>query len=331
MGFWQGLNEGITEVMAQRERKRELEARRQEVLEEREYRSREAEAERAARREDFMLQLQESRRDNLLTVFAKREQEKAEAAALRGKAQALFDRLGEVDDPRVAALAEDPRTAAELEDKIREIEKARAENDLDLPPLQGQVLLDLLVVQNPETGSVGAVDITLDDLLEMDMSNRSAYEQTALALATPQPRVDATISPEAYRTPDPKRLEEGREFFNQEILRLANERLAALEANAVDADGNKMPVPEADEIRSMLSGFATEGSAERFALMDMFGPQAFANLATTDNRYIQNLEQDPQLSRYSTQYKLQVIISDPEATDEEKARAQELLNRLGAG
>lgn len=331
MGFWQGLNEGISEVMAQKERKRELEARRQEALEEREFRTREAAAERAARRQDFMLQLQESRRDNLLTVFAQREQEKAEAAALRGKAQSFFDRLGDVDDPRVAALAEDPRTAAELEDKLREIEKARAENDLDLPPLQGEILLDLLVVQNPDTGRVGAVDLTLDDLLEMDMSDRSAYEQTALALATPQPRVDATLSAEAYRRVDPKRLEEGRDFFNQEVLRLANERLAALETNAVDADGNKMPVPEADEIRAMLEGFSTEGSAERFALMDMFGSQAFANLAATDNPYIQNLEQDPQLSRYSTQYQLQVIVNDPEASEEDRARAQELLNRLGAG
>lgn len=317
MGFWQGLNAGLTAVQQEK-------ARKTEIQEEREYRRQELAEQRKYEREQFLMQTAENRRDSLLTLFAKREQEKAEANALTGKAQSFFTRLGDIEDPRVAALANSPRVAAELEDKVQEIERLRAESDLDLPPLQGQVLLDMLVVQNPETGSVSPVNITLDDLLEMDMTDRGVYEQTALALSRSQPTAYATISPEAYRKVDPKRLEEGRNLFNQEILRLANDRINTLEAAAQGE-----VVPEADELRSLLEGFGTEDSAGRFALMDMFGPQAFANLAVVDNPYIQNLEQDPQLSRYSTIYKLQVILQDPEATEEEKAKAQELLDRFG--
>ena len=311
MGFWQGLNAGIKGVQEERTRKQE---RQQEI----DLRKAEIEEQRKYDRETFMLQTAESRRDSLLTLYVKKEQERAEAEALTGKAQSFLGRLGDIEDPRVAALARDPRTAAELEDKIQGIEIKAAEAGVELPPLQGEALLELLTVYDSGSESVSSVDVTFDDLLSGDFSDVGTYYETAAGLSIPTPRVTATLNPEAYRMYDPEVLEEGRKVFDQEVLRLAN---IALDAAAGNAN-------EEAKIRPLIEGYAKEGSGERFALMDMFGQQAFAGLAESGNPYIQDLEQDPQLSRYSAMARLNLILADPEATEEERAMAQELLTRL---
>lgn len=311
MGFWQGINEGLTYSLEQKARKQE---RQQEL----DLRKQERAEDKANAREMFMLQTAESRRDAMLSLYVKKEQEKSEVAALTGKANMFLGRLEGIDDPRVAALAKDPRTAAELEDQLKNIEVEAAKNDVDLPPMQGEALLDLLTVYDSKSGSVAPVGVTFEDLLSGDFSNQETYYQTAAALSAPAPRVTATIDAEAYRLRDPKKLEEGKKAFDQEVLSAASERLAEVKDDPTASS----------EIQGLMEGYAKEGSAERFALMDMFGQQAFANLAALDNPYVQNLEEDPTLSRYSAMWQLQGILNDPEATEEEKAKAQELLGRF---
>lgn len=311
MGFWQGINEGLTYSLEQKARKQE---RQQEL----DLRKQERAEDKANAREMFMLQTAESRRDAMLSLYVKKEQEKSEVAALTGKANMFLGRLEGIDDPRVAALAKDPRTAAELEDQLKNIEVEAAKNDVDLPPMQGEALLDLLTVYDSKSGSVAPVGVTFEDLLSGDFSNQETYYQTAAALSAPAPRVTATIDAEAYRLRDPKKLEEGKKAFDQEVLSAASERLAEVKDDPTASS----------EIQGLMEGYAKEGSAERFALMDMFGQQAFANLAALDNPYVQNLEEDPMLSRYSAMWQLQGILNDPEATEEEKAKAQELLGRF---
>lgn len=311
MGFWQGINRGFAAVQEEKTRKRE----RQEEID---LRAAERAEDRKARKDEILLQVAEDRKSSLLAEKIKREQEKAEAAALTGKAQSLLSRFGDSNDPRVAALASDVRAAAALEDQIYTIEVDAQKAGIELPPLQGEALLELLTVYDPKTKTVAPVEITFDDILSGDYSSDEAYYKTAAALSQPAPRVDVRINPEAYRRYDPEVLEEGRKVFDQEVLRLAN---VALDAAAGDAN-------EEAKIRPLIEGYAKEGSGERFALMDMFGPQAFAVLAESGNPYIQDLENDATLSRYSTVYQLNRVISDPEATEEEKAKAQELLTRL---
>lgn len=310
MGFWQGINRGFAAVQEEKirkgERQQEIDVRRTEIEEQRKY-----------DRETFMMQTAESRRDSLLGLFVKQEQERAEAGALAGKAQSFLGRLGDIEDPRVAALARDTRTAAELEEKILGIEVKAAEAGVELPPLRGETLLELLTVYDSGSESVSSVDVTFDDLLSGDFSDVGTYYKTAAGLSAPTPRVTANLSPQAYRMYDPKTLEEGRKAFDQEVLRLANQSLAEREDAGESAD-----------LRALVEGYGKEGSAEKFALMDMFGQQAFAGLVESGNPYIQNLEQDPQLSRYSAMTQLNRIIADPDATEEEKSKAQELLTRL---
>lgn len=323
MGFWQGLNQGLGIVQEEKARKRELEARQQDIQDERAIRAKEREEDRKYAREDYLFQLGESRRDALLTVFAKREADKAAAQALTGKANLFLGRLEGSMDPRVAALANDPATAAALYDKVKEIETARAEKGIELPPLQGEVLLDLLTVQVPDTGQVKPVDVDIEDLMGMDLTDRTQYEKLMIELSQPTTRVYADISPEAFRIPDPERLKEGRALFDQEVLRLAN---ASLKENAGD-------VGVSADLQRQLEGYGKEGSAERFALQEQFGAAAAANLlALEGNPYIQDLNKDPQLAPFVgqayvniEQQNLKAIVDNPATPPDQRQEAIDLL------
>lgn len=310
MGFWQGLNAAYDKIRQERfmekQYEKEIETRKAEIEEQRKY-----------DREMFMLQLKESRRDALLPLLAKRDKEIAESQALTGKAQTFLGRFEGSEDPRVAALASNPRKAAELEDELRSIEIEAAKTGVELPPLKGEALLEMITVYDQKTGAVEPVSITLDDILSGDFTNPEEYYKVAGELSRPVPQVEASLKPEAYRRYDPKVLEEGRKVFDQEVLRLASEALKKVEGDAA-AYGN---------LKALVDGYSTENSAERFALRDMFGNQAFEVLASSDNPYIQGLEKDPILSAYTVTTQLKRILADPEATEEEKAKAQELLGR----
>lgn len=284
MGFWQGINRGFTAVQEEKTRKRE----RQEEID---LRAAERAEDRKARKDEILLQVAEDRKDALLAIGIKKEQEKAEAGALTGKAQSLLSRFGDSNDPRVAALASDVRAAAALEDQIYQIEIDAQKAGVELPPLQGEALLELLTVYDPGTKTVAPVSITLDDILSGDYSSDEAYYKTAAALSQPAPRVDVRINPEAYRRYDPEVLVEGRKVFDNEVMKLAT---AAM--NAADQQGD---AGLSGNLRAKLENYGKEGSAERFALMEMFGENAAKSLVRMNNPYIQDIQKDPILSEYS--------------------------------
>ena len=315
MGFWQGLNEATIRIGEREDQKRAMQ-------EEREYSKQEKAEERAYNHKLWMEQLGESRRDNLLTLFAKRDADKTASKAVTGQAQAFFSRLGDVDDPRVAALVNSPSVAAELEDRVSKIEIARAEAGLDTVPLTGETLLDLLVVQNPDTGEVNSVDVDLDELLTMDMSDRGNYERMMIEMSQTPTKPYATIKPEAYRVPAPKVLEEGRLAFDETVMELAQAQLQAVDSNS----------GEWTQLNALIQEYPTAGSTGRTKLREMFGSTAYETLQAIDSPYIQGLKDDPQLSKYnpvnSTLSQLQMVITDPEASPDDKARAQRLLDQL---
>jgi hypothetical protein len=319
MGFWQGMNEGLSEVMAQKERQRELEARQRETEQEREFRRQEAETSRAFEREQYITQITETRRDGLIGLYATRIQREQEASALAGKAQSFLDRFAGVDDESIAALASDPRAAAALEDQLREAEVQMAKAGIDRPPLGGEALLDLLVVKVPETGEVRPLNLTLDELMSMDLSDSKVYEETVLGLSRTQPGVEASLSPSIYFTPDSKVLDEGRALFDAEVLRSAQAELANLDSNS----------GEWSDLNAKISSYKDVNSPARTELQDMYGIDVAVNLLSVDNPYITSLKSDPQLFRFvypaSEITTLNNIISDPNAPADQKEEARSLL------
>jgi len=322
MGFWQGLNEGLTYVMEDKARKKELADAKQERMEERAASQAEKAADRAYQREQMIFQLNEGRRDNLLDLFAKQEAERSESQKLTGQAQAFFSRVGEdaIEDPKVQALMDNPRLAAQLEEQALALEKDMAAKGVDAPPLRGQNLLDALAVFDPDTGTVAASNITLDDLMSLDMSDRSNYEKTMMDLSRTQGGgAYATIKPDAYRVADPKKLEEGRKMFDQLVLRQAQTDLA----NYDEASG------EWADLKAQIDGYREENSAERLAIQDKYGYGVYKTLLETNNPYIQGLKNDPQLQIFDAEAQLRAILADPEASQAAKDGAAARLQAWG--
>ena len=286
MGFWQGLDAGLTahleEKARQKERQQEIDLRIAERDEVRKY-----------ERDLFMEQVKQ---DRITAALTERQRTYSEIATANREAAAdaaaFLTRLEGVDDPRVAALAESPLVAANLEKELRKIEVTAASSGLrNMPLLRGEALLELTTVSLPE-GGVAPIELpSIEDILGRDLGDEEAYFTTMQEVSQKPVTGTATLNPAAYYVPDPEVLEEGRKAFDQAVLRAANSAMTAAQQQG-DAGLSS-------DLRAKIEGYGKEGSAERFELMDMFGQQAFASLITMDNPYIQDIQSDPMLSTYS--------------------------------
>lgn len=286
MGFWQGLNSGLKAIQEEKTRKEE---RQQEL----DLRKAEREEQRKYDREMFAEQTKQERITAALTARLQTEQSARTAAKeAAADAAAFLTRLEGVDDPRVAALAESPLVAANLERELRKIEITAASSGLrNLPLLRGEALLELTTVSLPE-GGVAPVELpSIDDILGRDLGDEEVYFTTMQEVSQTPSTGTATLNPAAYYVPDPKVLEEGRKVFDQAVLRAANAAMAA-----ADEQGD---AGLSANLRAKIENYGKEGSSERFALMEMFGKNAAKSLVMMDNPYIQDIQRDPMLSSYS--------------------------------
>jgi len=313
MGFWQGMNEGLTYVLDKKSAETS------------------AEADRAFQREMYQKQLVEGRRDKLLELIVARGQDVAASSALTGQAQAFYSRFGEEDltDPRAQALLKDPALAAQLEEQVNVLEIERAKAGVDAPPLQGQNLFDVLTIYDSETDTVAPATLSVDDLMTLDVSNPAVYQEAALNLTSTQGGgAYVTIKPSAYGVADPKKLEEGRKMFDQLVLRQAQTALLDLKAQ----EGGGKPTEVAD-LETKIAGYKDENSVERMELQNTYGYDVYKTLLNTDNPYIQNFKGDPQFAQFSTMYsvesQLRDILADPEASQADRDGAAARLQQWG--
>lgn len=286
MGFWQGLNAGLSSVLEEKARKEE---RQQEI----DLRAAERAEIRKYDREMFAEQTKQERITAALTARLQTEQSARTAAKeAAADAAAFLTRLEGVNDPRVAALAESPLVAANLERELRKIEITAASSGLrNLPLLRGEALLELTTVSLPE-GGVAPIELpSIEDILGRDLGNEETYFTTMQEVSQTPRTGTATLDPAAYYVPNPEVLEEGRKVFDNEVMKLATEAM-----NAADQQGD---ATLSGNLRAKLENYGKEGSAERFALMEMFGKNAAKSLVMMDNPYIQDIQRDPMLSNYS--------------------------------
>lgn len=286
MGFWQGLNSGLKAIQEEKTRKEE---RQQEL----DLRKAEREEQRKYDREMFAEQTKQERITAALTARLQTEQSARTAAKeAAADAAAFLTRLEGVNDPRVAALAESPLVAANLERELRKIEITAASSGLrNLPLLRGEALLELTTVSLPE-GGVAPIELpSIEDILGRDLGDEEVYFTTMQEVSQTPRTGTATLNPAAYYVPNPEVLEEGRRVFDNEVMKLATEAM-----NAADQQGD---ATLSGNLRAKLENYGKEGSAERFALMEMFGKNAAKSLVMMDNPYIQDIQRDPMLSSYS--------------------------------
>lgn len=308
MGFWQGMNEGLTYV---------LDKKAAEASEEKQY---------AFIREEYQRKLIDGRRDKLLELRIARGGDSKEANEVTNQAKAFFARLGEdvLTDPRAQALLKSPTLAAQLQEQVSAIEVSRAKEGLDAPPLQGQNLLDLLTIYDTETDTVAPAALSVDEILALDVSNPATYEEAVLGLTNTQgDSAYATINPNAYLMVDPKKLEEGRKLFDEFVLQEAQTALLNI--------GEEDTAAKSD-LLGLIEGYKVADSTERMKLQDQFGYSAYKKLRETNNPYIQDFKSDPKFDRFRLKYaedQARAILADPEASQNDIDGANAWLKSQG--
>lgn len=331
MGFWQGLNEGLTYVMEDKARKQELAAARQERLDERQanidFQTRQYEIQKsdaaALRAEERANRLQEI----ALPLYIERKKQEAEVNRVTAGAENLYNIFGDSTDTKVVALRNNPLVADALWKEITARREAAASKGVKLS-IDPQTILDNIVIN----GSGEPISI----LSEEDFPEITNFEDLAAAAAKysePVTTASAELSPEYGFIADPTNLKEGRELFKQNLLIVAGqERDRILKEAGADPTGDGQKA--FDNIAKLMEDAGTDAAA-RAELEAMFGQKAFDMTANMGSAYTIALTETPEFGGYAKYraetLKLEEIAADPTATPEQKAIAQEELNRRRGG
>jgi len=321
MGFWQGLNQGLDVVREDKARKRELDARQQELEDERALRKQERAEDWGQQLEMFSKQQAINRENVLLPAFVQRAADERAAKALAGRGQEVLKRFEGVDDPRVAALAADPIASDAFLTMLDEAEKNRYKEGLNSSPLVGKALLDVSAI-SVKGGGYEFMDINPEDLSTI-ASNPELYLQTMVDLSAPLSNVTATLKPEAYFIPDAGRYDEGRALFDQNVVSRA---VSWLEEN------KGSPTEDYTDVMEALKEYGKDNSAGKIKLRSMFGAEAAASImANPSNPNLQDLTKDLQIAPYVEEAKqieqenLKSIADNPNAPVDQRQAAREIL------
>jgi hypothetical protein len=224
MGFWQGVAEAYKDISAERTRAREIQ-------DERDYRKKEKEEERAFEKEQFMLKVQENRRDVLYDLYAKRNATKANANEIKGKVTELL-KMVDPEDKKAQVFINNPAAGAAVYDTVKSINAKRAENEQ--PPLTADQILSIPVY----TDESGRAKITpesvksLEEIGSMDLSDPAEFMRIRTSLETASEKPFVSV-PTEFLNPDTgvrtKRAIE--EKLDPMVLARAGQRLEALAEN----------------------------------------------------------------------------------------------------
>lgn len=314
MGFWQGLNEGLTFVIEEKARKTELEQARQERAAEREAAKAEREAAAKTAREDRLSEI-------VFGALVEKQKRDADAKVVSEEALQFFQRFpADSKNPNLEVLKNNPAQAAQLEKELRAWE---VKNAGQVPMPQGDALWDFIVVT--PTGQAKSV------LPEGDINlHPTSYEEAAKSVAgieeTSGPTAVAQIKPTLYGTPNTENMKEARRALEQEVLKKANAALALVAGDAgADSD-----------LRDAIGQFSNPNSEGYTKLMNLYGQDAFNTVASLGNAFSVAALQDPSLSNFSARRTEDInlaneVLNDPASSASEIAQAKELLNRAYGG
>jgi hypothetical protein len=295
---------------------------------------RQAEREREARMEAIM----EQRKTALLPAIIKRQMSVEETSRkFENSVKALSARLRDEEGNLIEGAQEiisDPSAAHLLYQSITEEEKRAAEKGLPVTRFSPQDIVDNSTVYSSETGKREVLpSISFDDLLTGNFSLEEGYR---IALSGEEERPEPVVEFMPQVNVDPAKLEEGREIWKSRVLRKFNERLV----EAKDTD------PELyTELFTLKESFDRDPKGPALTQVeDLFGTQVYREMMEENSDYFRFLERDPFFSPIRQRLEsaeqrvetgtempqgdaviLQQIISDPNATEEEKTEAKELL------
>lgn len=292
----------------------------------------------ARRHKERMEVIMEQRKTDLLPAIIKRQMSLDETSSkFENSVKALGARLKDEEGNFIAGAQEilsDPAAAHLLYQSITEEEKRAAEKGLPVTRFSAQDIVDNATVYSSETGKREVLPtISFDDLLTGNFSLEEGYR---IALSGEENRPEPVVEFRPQVNVDPAKLEEGREIWKSRVIRKLNESL--LESKETD--------PELyTELFTLKESFDRDPDGPALnQVEDLFGAQVYKDMMEENNDYFKFLERDPFFNPIrqkleSTEQRvetgtempqgdaliLQQILSDPNATEEEKKEAEELL------
>lgn len=339
MGMWQGLLEGMNQVEDKKTREKELQDARDERakefqqqldVEELRYKRSKADADaiyirgRKDKAEDEDKSQTNKFTETLIPLFVQREQTKAAAKVVDTNARALFAMFPDSKDPKLEILKNNPTVASALYTEIQNAKKAAMGKGLDLP-FEGQALLDNVMVT--AVGDASYVEPDFESFFKEPIDTVEKYVKAAAAIAAPLPGATFVLNPETYFIPDGKNLTEAGKVFDDKVVELAVAAQGAFDNNAA----------EWTDLQELITSYKTDPGA-RVKLRSNFGQNAYNAIVDNPNPYTDAIEQDPSMTTFSKNYqrskdiqKVQAILVDPNASEQNKAEAAALLRQLTGG
>jgi hypothetical protein len=316
--------------MEDKARKKELEAARQERLDERQssmdfqMKQYQLQKEDAAsiRSEENKSRLQQA----ILPIYVERLQQQEAASRVTAGAASLLKIFGDSNDPKVVALRNNPAVADAIWQQMNKARDAAAAKGLELP-LDMQTVLDNIVV----SGSGEPIPtFTMEGLPTIN-----TYDDLARAMVTfaaPSPTASAELKPEYGLIPNSGNLEEGRKLYETNLFTIAGQARDQVLADAGD-DVNGVGQRAFDRISNTIDAASKGEPAALAELQSLYGQKAFEATAAIDSKYTTVLMDTPEFrpfaNEYSIKLQLQQILDDPAATQTQKDRARVELDRRG--
>lgn len=314
MGFWQGINEGLTYVMEDKARKKELEAARQERIDERQANLNLEETrykrELAQRETEYKRNRTDSWADSLVKLQVQKELDDRTAKTMTAGAKSFIDKLGDSNPELSAALAANPSVAAALEEQRASAEMEAKKHGLAFP-YQGETLANMI-----NWSSTGEATLAPPPPINLTPQTQEEYVQSVATLATPsQPTIAATLNADVFFVPNPDNLKKGEELVDTKVLDLANQKLKSM---GEDAEGYA-------ELKNKIDQYSTADSAGRIELQKEFGLPAYQEVVGMNNIYTQGIDKSPRFTDFANITYLQSVIAAQDSTQDEKTRAAKLL------
>ena len=320
MGFWQGVANAYSDIRSQRREERLIEEDRklqkEALMEDREYQRQLREEDRAFDREMLMTRLAEDRRKILLERSGSSSASSPDADALVGKTMSVASRLGEAVNTEIGQrLISNPALAAQLEDWVVGTQEEFAKKGYEPPLFEGENLIELLEVHGlPKADPQGGV--TTSSIFDMTFEELLAVRPEDLPSQTPQDYLRITPVP----MPDPKVLEEGRDMFGRQVLRLAQEELQNMPDDAASHA----------KLQALVDSFDLNNpNPQTEALINRFGKRAYDTVSQMDSPYIQSFSRDPLFQGVSAvpreAQELIDAINDPNAPADQVTQMRSIL------
>lgn len=329
VGMWQGIAQAVSEES------------------ERRFLQSEKEKDRAYEREMWLEKVAEERKNSLIDLYVQSAAARSEAVnKYAGPAAAFLSRFDgdEQKDERVQFFRENPAAAAQVEEELRARELAAAKEGKPMPVTRGLSVLDYVDIYTTEEGDTQVEVPDIDTILSGDFSDYDSYAQTAAALkAGGAGGAYISVSPELGYAPDPKRLEDATQVWDNQSIMIASRKLEELDPTAVGYT----------ELRNIIDGADKGDPVSLGALRTKYGPQALTELETANNPAVSYLRDNPTVMQYTAPppvtasttsavdfnrfsreqldqigQELVAALNDPNSSEQEKVEAEQYLREL---